>query len=76
MADGSSCSCSCSAPLAAPVAAVFKNACGAALPLTTHSRARRHPVAFQTFAERESLNVAIVRNINEAAEAWGLECMR
>ena len=30
----------------------------------------------QTFEEREALNVAIVRSINEASEAWGLECLR
>jgi regulator of protease activity HflC (stomatin/prohibitin superfamily) len=30
----------------------------------------------QTFEEREALNAAIVRTINEASEAWGLECMR
>lgn len=32
--------------------------------------------ALQTFEEREALNAAIVRSINEASEAWGLECMR
>lgn len=32
--------------------------------------------ASQTFEEREALNVAIVRTINEASDAWGLECMR
>lgn len=30
----------------------------------------------QTFEERENLNVAIVRIINEAAKDWGIECMR
>lgn len=30
----------------------------------------------KTFEEREALNAAIVRTINEASEAWGLECMR
>jgi len=30
----------------------------------------------QTFEEREALNAAIVRSINEAADAWGLQCMR
>eukprot|EP00798_Chlamydomonas_sp_ICE-L_P014392 gene14392-20394_t len=30
----------------------------------------------QTFAEREALNINIVKSINEAAEAWGLQCLR
>ncbi|GBF97665.1 hypothetical protein Rsub_09723 [Raphidocelis subcapitata] len=30
----------------------------------------------KTFEEREALNAAIVRTINEASEAWGLECLR
>lgn len=30
----------------------------------------------KTFEEREALNAAIVRSINEAADAWGLQCLR
>ena len=30
----------------------------------------------KTFEERESLNVNIVKAINEAAHAWGIQCMR
>ncbi|GLI63501.1 hypothetical protein VaNZ11_006484, partial [Volvox africanus] len=30
----------------------------------------------KTFEEREALNHNIVRSINEAAEAWGLQCLR
>jgi regulator of protease activity HflC (stomatin/prohibitin superfamily) len=30
----------------------------------------------KTFAERESLNAAIVRQINKAAEPWGIQCLR
>ncbi|UPQ99743.1 stomatin [Chloropicon primus] len=30
----------------------------------------------KTFEERDSLNVKIVKSINEASSAWGLECMR
>ena len=30
----------------------------------------------KTFEEREALNAAIVRTINEASESWGLECLR
>nr|QKY15298.1 regulator of protease activity hflc, stomatin/prohibitin superfamily (hflC) [Polytomella parva] len=30
----------------------------------------------KTFEEREALNANIVQSINEAAEAWGLTCMR
>ncbi|MDB2414292.1 paraslipin [Rickettsiales bacterium] len=30
----------------------------------------------KTFEEREALNVNIVRAINEAANAWGIQCMR
>ena len=30
----------------------------------------------KTFEERETLNQEIVKTINGAAEAWGLECMR
>lgn len=30
----------------------------------------------KTFEEREALNANIVRSINEAAEAWGLQCLR
>lgn len=30
----------------------------------------------KTFEERESLNIAIVKSINEAASAWGIQCMR
>ncbi len=30
----------------------------------------------KTFEERESLNVNIVKSINEAAQAWGIQCMR
>lgn len=30
----------------------------------------------KTFEERESLNVNIVNSINEAAVAWGIQCMR
>jgi regulator of protease activity HflC (stomatin/prohibitin superfamily) len=30
----------------------------------------------RTFEEREHLNVAIVRAINEAADAWGVQCLR
>lgn len=30
----------------------------------------------KTFAERESLNANIVQSINQAAEAWGIECLR
>ncbi|KAI8473031.1 MAG: hypothetical protein J3K34DRAFT_192036 [Monoraphidium minutum] len=30
----------------------------------------------KTFEEREALNASIVRAINEASEAWGLECLR
>eukprot|EP00210_Caulerpa_lentillifera_P005252 g5019.t1 len=30
----------------------------------------------RTFVERDSLNAAIVRDINIAAEAWGLQCLR
>ena len=30
----------------------------------------------QTFEEREALNTNIVKSINEAAEAWGLQCLR
>lgn len=29
-----------------------------------------------TFSERESLNIQIVQSINEAAIAWGVQCMR
>lgn len=29
-----------------------------------------------TFSERDSLNINIVRSINEAAIAWGVQCMR
>ena len=29
-----------------------------------------------TFSERESLNIKIVESINEAAMAWGVQCMR
>lgn len=29
-----------------------------------------------TFEERENLNVRIVQSINQAAEAWGIQCMR
>jgi len=30
----------------------------------------------KTFAERETLNTNIVRSINQAAEAWGIQCLR
>jgi len=30
----------------------------------------------KTFEEREHLNVSIVRAINEAADAWGVQCLR
>lgn len=30
----------------------------------------------KTFEEREALNAAIVHSINEAADAWGLQCLR
>ena len=30
----------------------------------------------QTFEDRERLNIAIVASINEAAENWGIQCMR
>ncbi|GAX85177.1 hypothetical protein CEUSTIGMA_g12595.t1 [Chlamydomonas eustigma] len=30
----------------------------------------------KTFEEREALNANIVRSINEASEAWGLQCLR
>lgn len=30
----------------------------------------------KTFEEREALNASIVRVINEAASAWGLQCLR
>ena len=30
----------------------------------------------KTFEEREALNLSIVRTINEAADAWGLTCLR
>jgi regulator of protease activity HflC (stomatin/prohibitin superfamily) len=30
----------------------------------------------KTFEEREALNANIVRSINEAALAWGLQCLR
>lgn len=30
----------------------------------------------RTFEEREILNLAIVKNINEAAHEWGVQCMR
>ncbi len=30
----------------------------------------------KTFEERESLNINIVKAINEAAHAWGIQCMR
>lgn len=30
----------------------------------------------KTFEEREALNLNIVKAINEAADAWGLQCMR
>lgn len=30
----------------------------------------------RTFEERESLNVNIVNSINDAAQAWGVQCMR
>ena len=30
----------------------------------------------KTFEEREALNANIVRAINEASEAWGLQCLR
>ncbi len=30
----------------------------------------------KTFEERESLNINIVKSINEAAKAWGIQCMR
>lgn len=30
----------------------------------------------KTFEEREALNLNIVQSINEAAEAWGLQCLR
>lgn len=30
----------------------------------------------KTFEERESLNINIVKSINEAAHAWGIQCMR
>lgn len=30
----------------------------------------------KTFEEREALNANIVRSINEASDAWGLQCLR
>ena len=30
----------------------------------------------KTFEEREALNSNIVQTINEASEAWGLQCLR
>lgn len=30
----------------------------------------------KTFEERESLNLNIVESINEAAESWGITCLR
>ena len=30
----------------------------------------------KTFEEREALNLNIVRSINEASDAWGLQCLR
>jgi regulator of protease activity HflC (stomatin/prohibitin superfamily) len=30
----------------------------------------------KTFEERDTLNVKIVKAINESATAWGVECMR